>query len=271
MSALRVTGGYLDAAGATVRRDLTIFLSYRMRVVSQVATMLLTMTMFYYVSKLVRPGVVGPQGAYFAYVVVGIVALATLTAALSTAQLVRMELFSGTFERPIVSSIGPVGGAVTLVVFPVLYSLALSGLMLVVAAVVFDFPVQLAGIPAALGVSALAAVSFGAIGLILVAGLLAFKSAMAASWVIAGLSIVGGVYFPMTLFPVWVRWLTEVQPFTPAVDLIRHALLGTTLAHPLWQELAKLAGFTVLLVPLAMLALRLAVRHSRRRGTLLEY
>lgn len=91
-----------------------------------------------------------------------------------------MELFSGTFERPIVSSIGPVGGAVTLVVFPVVYSLALSGLMLGVAAVVFDLPVQVAGIRAALGVSALAAVSFGAIGLILVAGLPAFKSAMAA-------------------------------------------------------------------------------------------
>lgn len=271
MSALRLTGGYLDAAGATVKRDLTIFLSYRMRVISQVATMLLTMTMFYYVSKLVRPGVVGPQGAYFAYVVVGIVALASLTAALNTAQLVRMELFSGTFERPIVSSVGPVGGAVTVTVFPVLYSLALSGLMLVVAAVVFGFPVHLSGIPAALGVSALAAVAFAAIGLILVALLIAFKSAMAASWVIAGFSILGGVYFPMTLFPGWMQWLTDAQPFTPAVDLIRHVLLGTTTTHPVWEEMAKLGVFTVLLVPLAAVVLRLAVRHSRRRGTLLEY
>jgi ABC-2 type transport system permease protein len=271
LSALTLTGGYLDAAGATLKRDLTIFLSYRMRVISQVATMLLTMTMFYYVSKLVRPGVVGPQGAYFAYVVVGIVALASLTAALSTAQLVRMELFSGTFERPIVSPIGPVGGAVTLTVFPVLYALALSGFMLVVAAVVFDFPVQVAGIPAALGVSALAAVAFAAIGLILVAVLIAFKSAMAASWVIAGFSILGGVYFPMKLFPQWVQWLSDAQPFTPAVDLIRHVLLGTTPAHPVWAELAKLTGFTLLLVPLAAIALRLAVGHSRRRGTLLEY
>lgn len=193
------TGAYLDAAVATFKRDLTIFLSYRMRLVSQVATMLLTMTMFYYVSMLVRPGVVGPQGAYFAYVVVGIVALASLTAALNTAQLVRMELFSGTFERPIGSSLGPVGGAITLIVFPILYSLALSGLMLVVAAVVFDFPVQLAGIPAALGISALATIAFAAIGLILVALLIAFKSAMAASWVVAGFTILGGVYFPMTL------------------------------------------------------------------------
>lgn len=67
------------------------------------------------------------------------------------------------------------------------------------------------------------------------------------------------------------QWLTEVQPFTPAVDLIRHVLLGTTLVHPVWEELAKLVGFTLLLVPLAAIALRRAVRHSRRRGTLLEY
>lgn len=271
MSALTVTGGYCDAICATVKRDLTIFLSYRMRVVSQMAAMLLTMTMFYYVSKLVRPGVLGPRGTYFAYVVVGIISLAALTAALNTAQLVRMELFAGTFERPIVSPLGPAGGAVALAVFPILYALALSGCMLVVAAMVYGFPVALGGIPAALGISAVAAVTFAAIGLLLVAALIAFKSAMAASWVLAGFSILGGVYFPTTLFPRWIQWLAEVQPFAPAVDLIRHFLLNTAPAHPVWEELAKLVGFTALLIPLAAIALRLAVRHSRRRGTLLEY
>jgi hypothetical protein len=35
--------------------------------------------------------------------------------------------------------------------------------------------------------------------------------------------------------------------------------------------MAKLGVFTVLLVPVAAVVLRLGVRHSRRRGTLLEY
>jgi hypothetical protein len=57
-----LAGQYLDAVWATVKRDAAIFASYRFRFVGQMMAMLLTMTMFYYVSKLVRPGVVGPEG-----------------------------------------------------------------------------------------------------------------------------------------------------------------------------------------------------------------
>jgi ABC-2 type transport system permease protein len=262
---------YIDAVWATVKRDTAVFVSYRFRFVSQIATMLLTMTMFYYISKLVRPGVVGPEGRYFAYVVVGIVSLSVLTAALNTCQLVRMELLTGTFERIVISPVGPVGGIIALAAFPILYAIALAGAMLVAAAGIFGFPIHVSAIPAALLVSGLSALAFTCIGLLFIAGLLAFKSAMGASWAIAGLSILGGVYFPLTLFPGWLRWVSDVQPFTPAVDLLRHLLLGTAPMQPVWLELLKLVGFTVVLMPLSASLLGSAVERSRRRGTLMEY
>ncbi len=262
---------YIEAVWATVRRDGAVFVIYRFRFVSQIATMLLTMTMFYYISKLVRPGVVGPEGRYFAYVVVGIVSLSVLTAALNTCQLVRMELLTGTFERVVISPVGPVGGIVALAAFPILYAIALAGAMLVAAAGIFGFPIHVGAIPEALLVSGLAALAFACIGLLFIAALLAFKSAMGASWAIAGLSILGGVYFPLTLFPGWLRWVANVQPFTPAVDLLRHLLLGTPAMQPVWLELAKLVGFTVVLMPLSAGLLARAVDLSRRRGTLMEY
>lgn len=262
---------YLDAVCATVKRDAGVFASYRYRLVSQVLAMLLTMTMFYYIAKLVRPGVVGPQDRYFAYVVVGIVSLSVLTAALNTTQLVRMELLTGTFERMVISPVGPVGGIIALAAFPILYAIALAGAMLVAAAAIFAFPIHVSGIPAALAVSGLAALAFTCIGLLFIAGLIAFKSAMGASWAVAGLSILGGAYFPLALFPGWLRWFSDVQPFTPAVDLLRHLLLGTPTTQAVWLELIKLAGFTVVLMPLAAAVLSSAVHLSRRRGTLMEY
>lgn len=262
---------YLDSVYATARRDATVFASYRFRFVSRVLAMLLTMTMFYYIAKLVRPGVVGPQDRYFAFVVVGIVSLSVITAALNTCQLVRMELLTGTFERMVISPVGPVGAIIALAAFPIVYAIALAGAMLVAAAGIFGFPIHVSGIPAALVVSGLAALAFTCIGLLFIAGLLAFKSAMGASWAIAGLSILGGVYFPLTVFPGWVRWFSDVQPFTPAVDLLRHLLLGTPTMQPFWLELVKLAGFTVVLMPLSAAVLNSAVHLSRRRGTLMEY
>lgn len=268
---MTVAADYLSAMFATVRRDATIFFSYRMRFVTQILTMLFTLTMFFYVAKLVRPDAVGPHGAYFAFVVVGIVTMAVLTSALNTSEVVRMELMAGNFERILISPLGPVAGVMSLAIFPIAYSTVFAGTMLTLAVAFYGVPLDPLGIPLALPVAALGAGAFAAIGLVFVGGLLAFKSAMGASWVIAALGLLGGVYFPVKLFPAWISWASEVQPFTPAVDLLRHLLVGVPSAEPVWLELVKLGGFTALLMPGSALVLWLAVGLSRRRGTIMEY
>lgn len=264
-------GYYLGAVLATVRRDAAIFTSYRLRIPSQILAMLFTLTMFFYIAKLVRPDAVGPHSDYYAFAVVGIVIMAVLTAALSTSELVRMELMQGNFERMVISPLGPVGAVFAVAAFPILYSTLFAGMMLTLAVVLFGIPLHLSGVPLTLVVAAFTAVAFACLGLLFVAALLAFKSAMGATWVLAALSLLAGAYFPVRLFPGWIRWTSEVQPLTPAVDLVRHLLVGTSLTAPEWLELVKLAGFTAVLIPVSSVALWLAVRWSRRRGTLIEY
>jgi ABC-2 type transport system permease protein len=265
------TRQYLGAVGATMRRDAAIFVTYRLRVVGQAAGMLLTMATFYYVAKLIKPGAVGARDQYFAFAMLGILVTSILTSALTTAQVVRMELMAGNFERVLVSPMGPIWGVVAIAAFPVTYAIVFACAMLGVASAVFGIPIHVGGLLPGLGVALLGAASLAAIGLLFVAGLLAFKSSMGATWVIAGLSLLGGAYFPVRLFPGWIAWASEVQPFTPTVDLLRHLLVGTPTRQPVWLELVKLAGFTAALAPIALAALALAVRVSRRRGTILEY
>jgi ABC-2 type transport system permease protein len=262
---------YLDATLATVKRDAAIFASYRLRFASQILAMLFTLTMFFYIAKLVRPDAVGAQSNYYAFAVVGIVIMAVLTSALSTSELVRMELMQGNFERTLISPLGPVGGVFAVAAFPIVYSTLFAGVMLTLAVGIFGVPVHPSGIPLALVVTVLGAVAFACIGLLFVAMLLALKSAMGATWAIAALSLLGGAYFPVKLFPGWIRWTTDVQPFTPAVDLLRHLLVGTRSLHPVWLELVKLSAFTAALIPVSTAVLWFAVGSSRRRGTIIEY
>jgi len=262
---------YLGAVLATMKRDVLIFISYRLRVFSQVVAMLFSLTIFYYVGKLVPTGAIGPHGNYFAFAVVGIVTAAVLTAALGSVQIVRMELMQGNFERILISPLGPVWGVVAVVAFPIAYSTVFAGAMLALASLIFGVPLRVGGIAPALAVGVLGALCLACIGLLFVAALIAFKSSLGATWVIAGLSLLGGAYFPLRLFPGWIRWTSDVQPYTPTVDLLRHLLVGTRPVQAVWLELLKLVGFAALLMPVSVTILGLAVKLSRRRGTIMEF
>jgi ABC-2 type transport system permease protein len=262
----------LGGATAVVRRDLLIALSYRFRFVSGILTAFFSLTLFYYVSRLVRVEQFSSPDAYYGFVVAGLVILQVLQSLVVTPPVsVRTELVAGTFERLATSPYGPVQAVAASVLFPFAYALAMSAVMLAFAAVVFDLPVQWDSAPLALPVFVLAGLAFAPFGLLLMAGVLLWKQATGTAWVMAAITLIAGFYFPVALLPDWIEWASEVQPFTPAVDLLRHLLIGIPLQGTAWEDVAKLAGFAAVLVPLSAAVLARAVRVSRRRGTLLEY
>jgi hypothetical protein len=61
-----------------------------------------------------------------------------------------------------------------------------------------------------------------------------------------------------------------VQPLTPAVDLMRHLILGSALEEAAGLELVRLVLFAVVGIPIAVYAVSRARRFSRVRGTVLE-
>ncbi|HET6448464.1 MAG TPA: ABC transporter permease [Conexibacter sp.] len=269
MSAL-ATGGL--ATLAVVRRDAQIFLSYRTRALSQLANALFTLTLFHFLAQLVHVESFDSSRAYFAFVTVGVVILQVLSSCFGAPMLVRQELVAGTFEKLIVSPFGALRGIVALTLFPFLYSLLLGGATIALAALLFGLRIDWATAPLCLPVAALSVLAFLPFGLLFAALTLVVKqSAVGTTWVIALLSLVGGLYFPVALLPAWIRWASEVQPFTTSVDLMRHLLVDSPLHASAWAGMAKLSAFAALLMPLALAAVAAAIRVGRARGTILEY
>jgi ABC-2 type transport system permease protein len=91
------------------------------------------------------------------------------------------------------------------------------------------------------------------------------------TWVVAGITLIAGLYFPISLLPASIRWLSDVQPFTPATDLLRHVMIRGAPPIDVWSDLAKLVGFTAVLLPVSVWVLGRALEYGRRRGTLVEY
>ena len=85
------------------------------------------------------------------------------------------------------------------------------------------------------------------------------------------MTLVSGFYFPTALLPGWIGWTSEAQPFTPAVELLRHVLVGLPLSEPAWLAVVKLLAFATIVLPLAAWAFARGIALSQRRGTIIEY
>jgi ABC-type polysaccharide/polyol phosphate export permease len=262
---------YVSAAIALFRRDATVFLSYRWRLVTQYVGVLFSLATFFYISRLVRVDAFRSPGSYFAFAAVGVMILQVLQSTLDVPNTVRQELVAGTFERLAVSPFGPVACVLSLFLFPVVSAVTTMLVTLAICAVVFGLDPTWERVPLAIPVAAVGALALGAVALLFVAMVVRFKQAPGAAYVLAGISLVAGFYFPAALLPAWIRWTSDVQPFTPAVDLLRNLLVGQPLQGSAWADVAKLVGFSAVLVPLGMAALTIAIERSRRRGTLTEY
>jgi ABC-type multidrug transport system permease subunit len=210
---------------------------------------------------------------YFAFVVVGLVALQLAYAVLYyPLYLLSQELVAGTFERLLISPLGAPAGLIATLVLPFLSALAATVLTLAFAGIVFGLSLSWATVPLAVPAALLVGLSFAPFGLLLLAAGLSMKqTAFISGWIVTALSLLAGLYFPVALLPEWIRWASDVQPLTPAVDLMRHLLIGTSLPAPLLAEIGKLAAFAAVLLPPSLWVLAQAIRVGRRRGTIIEY
>jgi ABC-2 type transport system permease protein len=270
---VRDIGPHLHAARAIVRRDLQVALSYRAPFFASILSAFFSLTLFYYLSRLVRVNVFESADAYYAFAVVGLVILQVLNSTLQTPPAtMRQEMVAGTFERIVVSPYGPVATIVSMMIYPFIYALVMAMIMVGFAGIVFGVDVEWATLPLAVPTAILGTAAFAPFGMLILAVVLISKQAMAGTtWIVAGIALVAGLYFPTSLLPDWIEWTSDVQPFSPAVELLRNVIVGTPLQDSAWFDVVKLVGFAIVLLPPAVFCVDRAVRFSRNKGTLTEY
>jgi ABC-type uncharacterized transport system permease subunit len=261
----------LTAATAIFRRDLHVFLSYRAQAFSQLFSVLFSLALFYYISRLLHVQTFESPDSYFAFVVVGLVILSVTQSTLVLSGTLRGELVAGTFERMLLSPFGPVPSALSMVLFPMTLAMVTGFWTLFFATAIFGLDLHWATVGLAIPAGIISALSFSSIALGIAAIVVVFKQAPGANAVIALISLVAGFYFPIALLPGWIQWVSEVQPFTPSVELMRHFLVGLPIADPMWVYAAKLFGFVIVLLPFSTWLLARGIAMGQRRGTIIEY
>jgi ABC-2 type transport system permease protein len=155
-------------------------------------------------------------------------------------------------------------------VFAVVYGVIRTAVLFAVIAGFFSLSLGGANFAAALVVLAVASVSFIGIGMMTaVLPLISPEKGMQMGFIAQGiLLVISGVYYPVSVLPQWMQWLSTISPATYALRGIRHAILNGEGVAALWGDIWPLIVIGVVAIPLGLFIFGVGERHAKRHGKL---
>ena len=79
------------------------------------------------------------------------------------------------------------------------------------------------------------------------------------------------MYYPVEVLPDWLRAFSRLLPATYSFDALRCTMLQSASFTDVGQDLLTLAGFTVVLLPVGLVAFRYAIRWAKIDGSLSQF
>ena len=268
-------GAALEKIGAIFLRDARLAVSYPMSFWLGWVSIAGQVLAFYFMSKLIGPsrsfGFGGRAGSYFDYVIVNLAFVEFQTVAISSFQrAIRSDQMLGTLEAVLATPTS----LPLIVLSSGLWAFTLTALEVAVylgIASLLGLNLAHTDLKTAAVFLLLTVACMSPVGVLSAASIMTFKQLGPTNWVANGLAmLLGGVLFPVSKLPVALRYVSWMLPITHALNGIRGAVNGATVAQ-LAPDALWLAGCAALLLPLSLLAFSHAVRRAKLDGTLGHY
>ena len=258
---------------AFFRRDLLVSFSYRMSFFNDWFGVIVQLVTFSYVSKLVDPaqipGTGGTSQGYLEFVIVGLVVSSFLNVGLGrVVSSIRSEQMLGTLEMLLITPTAPATMQLGVVAYALVYVPIRSALLLLGLGLLFGVDLYYSGLlPFSIILLAFIPFVWG-VGVTSAASVLAFRRGGVTGLIAVGLTLTSGAFFPLELLPGWVERIADFNPLAIALRGAREAMLRGTGAADAVGVAVSLLPFAAGALGIGFLALRLALRRERRRGSL---
>ncbi|MBN1527389.1 MAG: ABC transporter permease [Candidatus Omnitrophica bacterium] len=262
---------------AFVKKDFLVESSYRFALAFNIFGILTSLLGYFFIDKLFGHRIVNQLEEfgvnYFSYALLSTAVFGYVGMGLSSfSERIRYEQVEGTLEAILLT---PTRTA-TLLTSMALWNMLLTTVNIVIYAVigscVFKIDFTRADIPATLMVFFLTILSFSSLGILSASFIMVFKRGNPVGWIIGGLEgLIGGVYFPVAVLPVWLQALAQFFPITHAIRAVQLSVYkGYSIAH-LGKEICFLSLFSIVLLPLSFFAFNHSIRKARIDGSLSQY
>jgi ABC-2 type transport system permease protein len=265
----------LNTLRAFTERGFRLAASYRLTFVGTYLGGAMTVVFFGALQSLVGKRVpsVAAYGDYFTYLLIGGIFARYLSFGMRHfGRELEQEMLAGTLEPMLVTRtpsplilLGPS-------LWVAVEGLLVMALQFVVGVTFFVTDFSRANWPSALVVGALALVALSFWGVLAAAFMLLFKRADPLSWFVDfTIFLLAGVYFPVTILPLWLKVIAYLLPLSYTLDAVRLALMRGQSVADLSGYVGILLLFNAFLIPGGLLAFRAALRHVKQTGSLGHY
>ncbi len=260
-------------AAAFLRRDLLVDLSYRGNFLFTFAGALFSLWSLFFLGEAfgnASPLIRAAGGDYFRFALVGVSVAVPLRAGMAgvTRRVRELQLMGG-LETLASAPVPPFGSVLLLALYPLLVSLFQGLVMLTLGILVFGARFPGASVAGAAAGLALGVAAYMAIGILSASFVILLKRGDPVAWAVDALTfLVSGIFYPVEVLPKVLHPVAALVPATHALKALRGALLQGAGLRELAGELAALAAFAAILMPVAALVLRLCLRRAARYGSL---
>ena len=82
------------------------------------------------------------------------------------------------------------------------------------------------------------------------------------------LLVISGVYYPVSVLPQWMQWLSVISPATYTLEGARKAVLDNAGVGALWGDIWPLLLIGVIAIPAGLAVFAQGERYAKRHGRL---
>lgn len=255
-------------------RGFRIWASYKTNAALTIISWVLPVFTYYFTGTALGNRLVSGLGAgnYTAFIVIGLAFQGYIASTITTAsQRIRNEQLYGTLEYYVLAPSGPL----SFLVYTVLWGFVMNGISTAVIMLIgLGLGVRYTASGAALAAAMIALLMLSSFGIAALSGavVMVTKQGNPIAFFFSTFStLMGNVVFPVTALPIYLRVISYALPLTWALQGLRGVLLYGYGFSAVLGDLAVMAAFTAVLVPLGTYAYVAAFNKARRDGTLSQY
>lgn len=250
--------------------------SYRASMAFSLLSLPLTIVPLYFIARALQPIVQGAiafeGGEYFAFVATGTAIFGLTSQAVGILpNSLGGGITSGFVESLLLTPASRLSLLLGLSSYGMLWA-AIKALLLMVAAWVLGAHIGWAGMIAALPILLLLVLVHWGIGVIGAAAVIAFRTMGPLAWVVMlSTALFGGIYWPTSSIPPYLKILSAVTPMAYGLRALRAVVLNNSSLLVVRTDVLVLSAMTAATLLIATVSFRWALDYARRNGSLNLY